>query len=390
MQAEFRPPRRRTRVYEDYKAPLPLIRNRQDRKHYRGELVHQQVLVCHPDHIQSIHNQGYFGKGVLSRARPEHSISDQWEKHKGVLLPVISQSRYEELLRWAEAELSSQRLDEEAANQTLLSLTETVEEEEEENGAEEEPGGGACVLMKRLGAESKPEDRNCRSDPQNLDQDAEPNSDSDSEPGSGVRVPGPGYVLVDLEAQDGGGAREVRRSPLALTEYLQLSLEEAFFLVYSLGVLSVYQHQEPLSVVELWRTFRLLRPDFVSSYAAYHHFRSRGWVPKGGGGAKYGVDLMLYRKGPPFYHASYSVVVERTGESLGGAALRPFSWRSLAALSRITASVSKELMLCYIIYPTDLSEDDLDSPVCLSRLKVQEAIVSRWVSSRERAEQDDI
>lgn len=28
-------------------------------------------------------------------------------------------------------------------------------------------------------------------------------------------------------------------------------------------------------------------------------------------------------------------------------------------------------MLCYIIYPTDLSEDDLDSPVCLSRLKVQ-------------------
>lgn len=24
--------------------------------------------------------QGYFGKGVLSRARPQHSISDQWER----------------------------------------------------------------------------------------------------------------------------------------------------------------------------------------------------------------------------------------------------------------------------------------------------------------------
>uniref|UniRef100_A0A3B3WFR3 tRNA-splicing endonuclease subunit Sen2 n=1 Tax=Poecilia mexicana TaxID=48701 RepID=A0A3B3WFR3_9TELE len=339
MAAEFRPPRRRTRVYEDYKAPLPLIRNRQDRKHYRGELVHQQVLVCHPDHIQSIHNQGYFGKGVLSRARPEHSISDQWE------------SEYEELLRWAEAELSSQRLDEEAANQTLLSLTETVEEEEEENGAEEEPGGGACVLMKRLGAESKPEDRNCLL--------------PGLQPWRSVCLPAPGEALIwtsDAFCQD----------------------------VTSSSLSCLLIGQEPLSVVELWRTFRLLRPDFVSSYAAYHHFRSRGWVPKGGGGAKYGVDLMLYRKGPPFYHASYSVVVERTGESLGGAALRPFSWRSLAALSRITASVSKELMLCYIIYPTDLSEDDLDSPVCLSRLKVQEAIVSRWVSSRERAEQDDI
>ena len=27
--------------------------------------------------------------------------------------------------------------------------------------------------------------------------------------------------------------------------------------------------------------------------------------------------------------------------------------------------------MCYIIYPADLSEAELDSPVCLSRLKVQ-------------------
>lgn len=99
---------------------------------------------------------------------------------------------------------------------------------------------------------------------------------------------------------------------------------------------------------------------------------------------------MLYRKGPPFYHASYSVVIERVDEVFRGSPLRPFSWRSLAALSRITSNVSKELMLCYIIYPADLSDAELDSPVCLSRLKVQEVIVSRWVSSRERAEQDDI
>lgn len=38
---------------------------------------------------------------------------------------------------------------------------------------------------------------------------------------------------------------------------------------------------------------------------------------------------------------SYSVVVEKTDETFRGAALRPFSWRSLAALSRITGSVSK-------------------------------------------------
>lgn len=50
-------------------------------------------------------------------------------------------------------------------------------------------------------------------------------------------------------------------------------------------------------MVRLWKTFRALRPDFVSSFAAYQHFRTKGWVPKGGGGAKYGVDFSKTR--PP-------------------------------------------------------------------------------------------
>ncbi|XP_017260317.3 tRNA-splicing endonuclease subunit Sen2 [Kryptolebias marmoratus] len=400
MQAEFRAPRRRTRVYEDYEAPLPVSQDPQERKVYRADLINQQVVVCHPDHIQEIHNKGFFGKGVLSRARPDHGISDKWEQHEGLVLPVFSQSRYEELLRWATATLSAQGLDEEAVSQTLLSLTQPVKMEDVRREAG--PVGGASGHTKRLRAESevKPEaKRSCRLDQNDLDSGSEPDSDSgpdscpdpgsDSDPDPGLQVPGPGYVLVVSDCPKGGGVRQVRRSPLLLSEYLQLSLEEAFFLVYSLGVLSVYLQQEPLSIIQLWRKLQSLRPDFVCTYAAYHHFRSMGWVPKGGGGAKYGVDFMLYRRGPPFYHASYSVVVERTDETFRGAAMRPFSWRSLAALSRITANVSKELMMCYIICPADLSGAELDSPVCLSRLKVQEVIISRWVSSRERAEQDD-
>ncbi|XP_070759342.1 tRNA-splicing endonuclease subunit Sen2 [Enoplosus armatus] len=413
MQAEFRAPRRRTRVREEYEAPLPVSRTTEERSDFRAELINQHVLVCHPDHIQKIHNQGYFGKGVLSRARPDHSISDQWEEHEGLFLPVISQSRYDELLRWASSALSAQGLDEEAVNQTLLRLSQPVDMEDlkrevgcGENGQRgEEPGpeGGVCPHTKRPGSEVELESkRNYRLNPQDLnpdhdpdassDQDSDPSSDSDFEPGPDPDplVPGPGFVLMVSDSEVCRGVREVRRTPVSLTEYLQLSLEEAFFLVYSLGCLSVYLHQEPLSIIQLWRKFRSLRPDFISSFAAYQHYRSRGWVPKGGGGAKYGVDLVLYRKGPPFYHASYSVVIERVDDAFKGSVLRPFSWRSLAALSRITSNVSKELMLCYIIYPADLSEAELDSPVCLSRLKVQEVIVSRWVSSRERAEQDGI
>lgn len=199
--------------------------------------------------------------------------------------------------------------------------------------------------------------------------------------------------------------------------------------------------------MELWAKFCSLCPDFITSYAAYHHFRSRGWVPKGGGAAKYGADLSktprltsnthrcrvsrltwpfccsAVQERPPLLPrqvrsrrsvsargrgpvcstvlalsscCSYSVVIERVNDVFMGSALRPFSWRSLAALSRITASVSKvrllltinlvtilrlfepdlllvsqELMLCYIIYPADLPEPELDSPECLRRLKVQ-------------------
>nr|XP_020515766.2 tRNA-splicing endonuclease subunit Sen2 [Labrus bergylta] len=402
MQAEFRAPRRRPRVYEDYEAPLPVSRSPEERSDFRAELINQHVLVCHQDHIQKIHNQGYFGKGILSRARPDHSISNQWEQHEGVMLPVISQSRYDELLKWAGATLSAQGLDKDSVNQILLRISQPVDMEdvrrrvgggEGENG--EEPGaeGGICPLTKRpiAGSEVEQEtERSCRF--RSPEPDPEPSSDSDSDPGSvpDPLVPSPGFILVLSGSGECEVVKEVRRSPLSLTEYLQLSLEEAFFLVYSLGCLSVYLHQEPLSILQLWRKFRSLRPNFISTYAAYQHFRSRGWVPKVGGGAKYGVDLMLYRKGPPFYHASYSVVIERADDEFRGSGPRPFSWRSLAALSRITSNVSKELMFCYMIYPADLSDAELDSPACVSRLKVQEVIVSRWVSSKERAEQDDI
>uniref|UniRef100_A0A8D3A068 tRNA-splicing endonuclease subunit Sen2 n=1 Tax=Scophthalmus maximus TaxID=52904 RepID=A0A8D3A068_SCOMX len=351
MQAEFRAPRRRTRVHEAYEAPLPVGRSPGERAEFRAELINQHVLVCHRDHIQKIHNQGYFGKGILSRARPDHSISDKWEEHKGLFLPVVSQSRYEEMLRWAEAALVAQGLDGEAVSQILSSISQPVEMEDVrrevaggKNGhrGEEGPGpeGGVCLGTKRQRSEVEPEaKRSCRLDPQglNLDHSSDPNHDpdpdpssdsdpnhdpdpdpspdtdpnhdpypdpssdsdpnldpdpdpsSDSDPDPEPLVPGSGFVLVVRDSEVGDGVRGVRTTPFSLSEYLQLSPEEAFFLVYSLGCLSVYLHQEPLTIIQLWRKFRSLNPDFVTSYAAYHHFRSRGWVPKGG--AKYGVDL---------------------------------------------------------------------------------------------------
>ncbi|NWX98038.1 SEN2 endonuclease, partial [Nothoprocta ornata] len=178
-----------------------------------------------------------------------------------------------------------------------------------------------------------------------------------------------------------------RRNPFKIFEYLQLSLEEAFFLVYALGCLTIYYGEEPLTILKLWEMFSEVKPNFKTTYMAYHYFRSKGWVPKVG--LKYGTDLLLYRKGPPFYHASYSVIAELVHDNFEGSLRRSLSWKSLSGLNRTTVNASKELMLCYLIRPSDMTEKEMSTPECMKRIKVQELIVSRWVSSRERCEQED-
>lgn len=54
-------------------------------------------------------------------------------------------------------------------------------------------------------------------------------------------------------------------------------------------ILVMFVFQEALSVLQLWRVFCSAQPNFEITYAAYHHFRSKGWVPKSG--IKYGTDL---------------------------------------------------------------------------------------------------
>ncbi|XDV52241.1 hypothetical protein PO909_020985 [Leuciscus waleckii] len=436
-EAVFQAPKRRAKVYESFEAPLPVLLSAQDEDHiiYRAEIISHQVLVTDPAHTLTLYERGYFGKGVFSRSRPEHVISRQWKYIGDRCLPVISSSEYQKRLRWARAALRMQGLEDESVNHALQILTKPVEFDIKEEESRERVKSQA----ERVGGSS--DDVSCETDV-NLDQtdparsqrqgnpaydplaDLHPEEPERLDPLSrpsvkcrrhddwvahcGCRADEPQrrspepivpstdpsdaceYVLVSEEEDDGDSTEDnvameqlgkcvCRINPFPMMEYLQLSYEEAFFLVYALGCLSIYYSglssvwscllQEALSVAQVWTMFRSLQPNFSTSYAAYHYFRSKGWVPKSG--IKYGTDLMLYRKGPPFYHASYSVVVERSDVCFRGASLRTFSWRTLAALSRTTGNVSKELMLCYVITPSDLTEDMLSSPECVKRFTVQ-------------------
>ncbi|XP_072521898.1 tRNA-splicing endonuclease subunit Sen2 isoform X2 [Salminus brasiliensis] len=480
MEAVFQAPKRRPKVYESFESPLPVPFTQAEEASspqrsliYKAEVINQHVIVREADHILALYGKGYFGKGVLSRSRPEYSISDRWEYIGKKCVPVISLSKYQKHVSLAHSALLAQGLEEEVISEILQKLTHPVELdlreehgeehceehdnqqidhlESQETAASRAPSSDSCsqdqsmenvaagggLSDDRMNLEfSETENPRRQGDPL-YDPLAElyPQEPEQVDPNalakakckrhddwivhcgcrlnesqlmsvlfkSGTESCGSsvvhGYVLVEEpseeDSEDPNQDDSVRATklvcrinPFNMMEHLQLSYEEAFFLVYALGCLSVYYDGEPLPVLQLWRMFCSVQPNFETTYAAYHYFRSKGWVPKPG--IKYGTDLMLYRKGPPFYHASYSVVVERVDDSFQGAARRPFSWRSFAALSRITGNVSKELMLCYVIVPSHLNKEDLSSPEFLKRVKVQELIVSRWISSRERTEQDEI
>lgn len=187
-------------------------------------------------------------------------------------------------------------------------------------------------------------------------------------------------------------------------EHLQVSLEEAFFLSYSLGVLNVFpspDSSEPLPPTSLLSLFRRHsyfparslsvreEPDdpFMVSYAVYHHYRSMGWVVRSG--VKFGVDYLLYNRGPAFSHAEFAVTVlpnytdgrEEVGRS----------WWWLHGVNRVQAQVHKSLILCYVDIPdrevlkeTVGDDGSIHIGEMFSKYKVRDVNLKRWTPNRSR------
>uniref|UniRef100_A0A1E1XDB0 tRNA-intron lyase n=1 Tax=Amblyomma aureolatum TaxID=187763 RepID=A0A1E1XDB0_9ACAR len=174
--------------------------------------------------------------------------------------------------------------------------------------------------------------------------------------------------------------------PWPFIESLQLFFEEAYFLSYGLGCLIVKDGDEDLELLKLWQKLCALCDNFPARYAAYHHFRSKGWVVRAG--SKFAADYLLYKDGPPFYHASFSVVVRQVWadnlEEHSDHRLR--NWPALSGLIRVNGNASKTVLLCHVIMPRDA---DLSTPNCLRLFKIQELLVRRWITSEEREKRDD-
>lgn len=95
----------------------------------------------------------------------------------------------------------------------------------------------------------------------------------------------------------------------------------------------------------------------------------------------------MYRHRPEFYHSNYSVMLRlvnaETLEPMEGST-RPLSWPLLGNLNRLSSVVAKELMLCHVLVPPDLTERELAHPDVVARLTVQQILMRRWVPEKTR------
>lgn len=164
---------------------------------------------------------------------------------------------------------------------------------------------------------------------------------------------------------------------------LRIGAEEAFFLAHALQCLEMHRgtmEGEPMSNEECWKEFVQQRENYVTSYVAYSHFRSKGWLPKSG--IQYGSDLVLYRNHPSVAHSEYAVIVMPMSEELASSTGRKIfaTWNDLQTLSRLSVQVKKGLLVLYVHVEKGT---DCSTPSCLGRFSVQELEVSRWSSEKE-------
>nr|CAH7733988.1 unnamed protein product [Callosobruchus chinensis] len=100
---------------------------------------------------------------------------------------------------------------------------------------------------------------------------------------------------------------EYQIDPSCLSESVYLGLEEAFFLAQAVECLIIKCGNEIMDVDNMWNEFCNINTSFPVHYTVYYHFRAKNWVVKPG--IKFGGDFLLYKQGPPFYHAAYVVII---------------------------------------------------------------------------------
>ncbi|EZA54002.1 hypothetical protein DMN91_000172 [Ooceraea biroi] len=434
----LREPRKKKRVKLKLQSPFPIPLNETEEwPVYTAHLTDLGSCIIEPDEIHAVHSMGFFGKGSLSRSYPSFGKARygappvvrnrQWRHRQEWLREVkelnsASRSNFEveicdiiaegKASQYGEGNVSGNR--KESVGDIIEILPNPIESGSKQrdeaaikeidevvlDSAEEDD---VCVIVNKdseqkrnstkgspktqddqnFSEEQKDKEELCefdyydfKNDRLNEDDDPHgkllvlPDSDSDTE-----------NYLKNIKPK-------IENEGFPIREALHLTFEETFFLLFGLGCLQIVHFDGSLlDINSAWLYFCKERPDFLQKYVVYHYYRSKGWVVKPG--LKYGGDFLLYKDGPPFYHASYIVIVEvADADSLvidSTMSSRSMTWDSLFGLERLSETAAKEILFAQVLWPSSVSRDvGATNPEILSEFTVRELLWRRWNPKQHR------
>lgn len=164
-------------------------------------------------------------------------------------------------------------------------------------------------------------------------------------------------------------------------EYLQLMPEEVLFL-HMLGCIDVVHSGDVLDETTILE--KIVGCDVSCSFlvhlAVYYHYRSLGWCVKSG--LKFSTDYILYQRGPPFQHAEFAVLVLPTTQD-------SMTWFDFCSISRVVGGVKKTVVLSFVSAPNEgdiqkLVSEKAPLKEILKLYTVEEVVFRRWVAARNR------
>ncbi|KAH3965955.1 tRNA-splicing endonuclease subunit Sen2 [Parastagonospora nodorum] len=371
----------------------------------------QSIHVTDPVSIRALWEQGFWGKGSLSRSEPQWLAGEKKKRgvQAGKTSAEVTQNRREERKQFklerarAQREAIEQQLRQEGkldADGTIEDLVENGQVSESPKGTLYNPDAGDVVAV------------------------------------------GSNDITLEVErmlAEEAADGQALSLDDIKDQEHLQLTPEEAFFLTYTLGALCVVSEDGPTDSYPTWFLLRLyalhgnspvpeqemrqlqnvlrkyehdnivlsdvsnipsVEPDsqFILRYVVFHHFRSLGWVVRPG--IKFAVDYLLYLRGPAFHHAEFAIMIipsyshpywteapeHESGIEARKKELGKKDWWWLHRVNRVQTAVFKTLVLVYVEIPPPWDKDKMEVDIgsVLKQYTVREVILKRWSPNRNR------
>ncbi|KAJ6261591.1 tRNA splicing endonuclease subunit sen2 [Drechslerella dactyloides] len=394
--------------------------------------VTMSVEIRDPQAVLDLWQKGFWGKGSLSRSEPtwlnrelrrlgdtevgatSEEITRQRRDQRKEMKKERARKEREELQKVKAAEAKGKTSNGSTSNgKPVVADAKVVVDLEEEINGLKDLVGGSLKSSAQTGLPTPPLSAADDVETQDTEPAAATSLPDDATPSPAKQSQATGTTATPSQpttAVEAPAAKETitpKKITLENREHLQLTFQEAFFLAYALGVLSIRSgpDESPLSLPTILRLFLRyssfpplpessislsnLNPDnrFLINYVAYHHFRSLGWVVKSG--VKFSVDYLLYKRGPVFSHAEFAVLVIPSYSRWEGRTEACREWDWLHSITRVNSQVKKTVVLAYVDVPTaedvkgwEKEADGLKG--VFAKYKIREVALRRWIPGRNR------